>query len=947
MALWLATAAAGAPLTAVGNDSRSPRASHKHGCVSIQEGVSDYWCRNACALKGHECPKNVCKCGNGAAAKSDDTETDSPATQQQQGAPEAATDAPATQQQQGAPEAATDAPARQQQQGAPEAERYLSFELCGGTTNQRLALLDGLLIAKATGRFAILPNVLLNGTQDARDGYAMPRGAETTGFGEFFDSQATRRNLQPLVSTKTQTKFDKIKQELGTPRKVEAYKKWRRLEEYRALSADAWLQLDCAYAAVDRVDRAEEHETFWALEHALVPSQPISASAETIVELLQARSLEMGGDGDFTALHLRVEPDWVEHCAVWEETRPPEGRNCNTNTEKLRTVFQIERVPRKRPIYIASELAHEELFRRPGVQNLQHEAGGAPLYAVLSKLGLDGLGWADDRSFGRGARKKKFRTAVDRLRRDLKGASRELLGAIDLEVCRKAEQFVGNSVSTFSAWELMRRGHKCGSNCRTHLHSSFYYNGGDVPLVQELFGDGPWGGAIPPRPLKWVFTTSAASRSDYLMMVKVAVDSALNNTNLLPVLVFDGNRHHDLARWMKTRSVPIVYHRPTWLAKLQESYDRAEADGNKSSLTASSPLFNSPEMMAATWMRIDIPRLGFVDEFILYADVDIMFVKDVTVRDFAVGGDLPGSDNDLHYILGTEALRQEVTSCCLEDGSRVGFGNAGVMLMHVQRMIATNDEFVAWIFTDENLFEKEMNFGAYGPQDQGAYNAFYQGRFQVRTDPLFNWKPYWGYNAEASLIHFHGPKPAQYLAYAGRRCNEDLQKPKEVITHLMDECLETWHGTNWGCMDYMTPWVEFAKASTQSAKWNAKLDEMTEAAECVDKLRSESHAQATAPEGRHPTREGVDGDGRRDGQREVSEAQDGRMSDAELSIEVSEAEREAQKADRPTERVAGGETDGCTPGNWSCEEAARQSQAEPSRLAQHMDRSLTPPVPVR
>ena len=85
------------------------------------------------------------------------------------------------------------------------------------------------------------------------------------------------------------------------------------------------------------------------------------------------------------------------------------------------------------------------------------------------------------------------------------------------------------------------------------------------------------------------------------------------------------------------------------------------------------------------------------------------------------------------------------------------------------------------------------------------------------------------------------------------------------------------------------------------------------------------------------------------------------MSDAELSIEVSEAEREAQKAereaqkaereaqkaDRATERVAGGETDGCTPGNWSCEEAARQSQAEPSRLAQHMDRSLTPPVPVR
>ena len=43
------------------------------------------------------------------------------------------------------------------QQGA---KRYLSFELCGGITNQRLGLLDALLIAHATDRVAILPPML-------------------------------------------------------------------------------------------------------------------------------------------------------------------------------------------------------------------------------------------------------------------------------------------------------------------------------------------------------------------------------------------------------------------------------------------------------------------------------------------------------------------------------------------------------------------------------------------------------------------------------------------------------------------------------------------------------------------------------------------------------------------------------------------------------------------
>lgn len=42
--------------------------------------------------------------------------------------------------------------------------------------------------------------------------------------------------------------------------------------------------------------------------------------------------------------------------------------------------------------------------------------------------------------------------------------------------------------------------------------------------------------------------------------------------------------------------------------------------------------------------------------------------------------------------------------------------------------------------------------------DQSAYNLFYSG--QSTKLPLeYNWKPYWGNNPPAKIIHFHGPKP--------------------------------------------------------------------------------------------------------------------------------------------------------------------------------------------
>jgi lipopolysaccharide biosynthesis glycosyltransferase len=42
--------------------------------------------------------------------------------------------------------------------------------------------------------------------------------------------------------------------------------------------------------------------------------------------------------------------------------------------------------------------------------------------------------------------------------------------------------------------------------------------------------------------------------------------------------------------------------------------------------------------------------------------------------------------------------------------------------------------------------------------DQSAPNELFSGRWE-HLPSTWNWKPYWGRNDEANIVHFHGPKP--------------------------------------------------------------------------------------------------------------------------------------------------------------------------------------------
>ena len=284
----------------------------------------------------------------------------------------------------------------------------------------------------------------------------------------------------------------------------------------------------------------------------------------------------------------------------------------------------------------------------------------------------------------------------------------------------------------------------------------------------------------PARPLKWVFTVNAASADVFVEMAKVAVTSARQATSLVPVCIFLGPPG-SLSSWLTAHGVRVIFHEPPWRARLLESLKWAGK-----SLLEISPLFKDETALVSAFARVDIPVLGFADPYVFYADVDVLFLRDITLQDFYTHGSKHRSRRSsllpFAFAVGTEAVDSALISYqkdwnhparivsggnIVEHQARVMYGNTGVMLLNVDTMRRTHRHFVSWLFSDANI-EAGMSFGNFGPVDQGAYNQFYQGMFDVHESPRWNWKPYWGgasTDKNVSLVHFHGPKPPDYAAY--------------------------------------------------------------------------------------------------------------------------------------------------------------------------------------
>ena len=665
-----------------------------------------------------------------------------------------------------------------------EKKTYLTFDVCGGLTNQRIALVQGLLIGQLTRRSVVLPLLNPNGVQHPALKYAENRD-HLLPMEAFFDPNQTAAGLERLgirlaTNEELAKAADGAEQQSDRQKMAVRGRKPNWFAPFRSRRRTVW-HINCTFGAIDMRGDLELQRQYWDIDSALVLAPELADAAGQVIARLRQRSIERGTGGAFNALHVRVEPDWVLHCSKWENLPRRAGDdprdNCMTNTDQLDNVLAIEGVSSQLPLFVAGELSSDKLAKTRGLSSLvvqrEKKSGRAsgPGRAGSNRLQTRGYDLLSKDSL------------VPRLLERYSFArARDILAAIDFAVCSAAQTFVGNSVSTFAAYQLLLRERRKlrreeigtgGSENRAAEASSwpayegFHYNGGAIPLRNVLFaapmqhvGEAR-SGTPPRRSLKWVFTVTGSQKS-YDEMTRVAVLSALANTTLIPVCIFTGARG-SLSRWLEARGVRMIYHKPQWRHKLVAALDRARTLQHH---TRSSQLYGDNEKMVATFLRIDIPTLGFMDPYVLYADVDVLFADDVQVSDF-------GEKPPKFFTMGAESTGTLISLHNARIGRSVQLGNAGVMLMNVDGLQRTHEGFVKWLFSQRNL-ANGMHFGIYGPGDQGAYNEYYQGRFSVRRWPLFNWKPYWGYLREAKIIHFHGPKPADYVTFIRRQTSSQL-----------------------------------------------------------------------------------------------------------------------------------------------------------------------------
>jgi len=363
--------------------------------------------------------------------------------------------------------------------------------------------------------------------------------------------------------------------------------------------------------------------------------------------------------------------------------------------------------------------------------------------------------------------------------------ARELGALVDYALALACDRFIGNSVSTFSALAILERRHRG--------QWAAYYNGGNMPVTMMLPGM---------HQLPWVFTANSWSEP-YDHMLKIAVQSAQRHGGLKPYCLFLGNTSSPLHKWLAARKVTLLRHEPEWRERLV-----AVARSHMKENTQYSPLYTSADMLVSTFQRIDIARTPVLDQYsyVLYTDADVYFRRRITLDDFRLP--LPTAVG-----MAVEFLSGAIPY------------NAGIMLMHLPRLRATYDEFLQFIMSNT----AGLHFGQYGPADQGAFNAFYKDEVHPKPlDQSFNARPHNPLIPYAAIVHYHGPKPADYLRYIqGGKCGSS---PGESNFYWLCENAFS----SGGLCSYVTEWGEYLGVTAASDHDHIPLGPARVAARLMD-----------------------------------------------------------------------------------------------------------------
>lgn len=213
--------------------------------------------------------------------------------------------------------------------------------------------------------------------------------------------------------------------------------------------------------------------------------------------------------------------------------------------------------------------------------------------------------------------------------------------------------------------------------------------------------------------MKWYFCIDElGSNHEIGAWAEIAVESALKFTNLSPVCLFDGPLESGFAATMKSKGVEVMPASSRLAARIDEAH-RARG---------------YPVHARGAFLRAEVPSIARGEEYALYTDCDVFFLREPVVA-------------TLRPAIFSAGPRMEL--------SQTDQFNSGVLYFNVEGFRAVEDEFLE--FAGQNL-------GPFLPGiDEPILNAFFGDKFDQLPVGL-NWRPFFGFNTTASIVHFHGPK---------------------------------------------------------------------------------------------------------------------------------------------------------------------------------------------
>jgi hypothetical protein len=240
---------------------------------------------------------------------------------------------------------------------------------------------------------------------------------------------------------------------------------------------------------------------------------------------------------------------------------------------------------------------------------------------------------------------------------------------------------------------------------------------------------------------KWYFCVGREGCERQSYLIKTSVMSALCRTSLRPICIYSGMTT-EVEDFLKRHGVAMV---PASFP-LTEDLDE----------TLKGRTDYSSAMAHGSYLRLMIANIERDDEFVLYADYDCMFVRDPDIN-----------TDGIEFIAAAPETDQD----------NWGWFNNGVLVMNIPALRSIYDKMV-------RIISLRLRSGLFAVHEQGEMNAIFWMKWN-RLKLQQNWKPYWGVNESAEIIHYHGPKPLEI----SRRLKSQ-QFGDDTIAHFLTKNVE-------------------------------------------------------------------------------------------------------------------------------------------------------------